>query len=317
MEQQKIIEMKPMIGHNTTIYEAVWEVLDDVEKMEKIKAKREKFIAEEMPRLVEKYGDMTVSIAEKVAQAEKHIAECVKCQELPCQRAIAANCTPSIRIDEKFGVDIRHNSCRYYLMQDRQKAYEGKFKIAKIPLQYRDKTFSDYEVNADNSEAVKAAKEFLENPKGGMFFFGDPGTGKTFLSAIIAQEFVKKGHSVIFGDVPSLLDDLKSTFDSKNKSLDDLMESLTTADLLVLDDLGTESPTDWAVERIYLIINQRYNAEKPLIVTSNFKLSEVGQRLNEPKKSENKFPSVTGKRIVSRLAQMCKRIEIKGRDRRI
>ena len=114
-----------------------------------------------------------------------------------------------------------------------------------------------------------------------------------------------------------MLDDLKSTFDSKNKSLDDLMESLTTADLLVLDDLGTESPTDWAVERIYLIINQRYNAEKPLIVTSNFKLSEVGQRLNEPKKSENKFPSVTGKRIVSRLAQMCKRIEIKGRDRRI
>ena len=128
---------------------------------------------------------------------------------------------------------------------------------------------------------------------------------------------MKKHKSVIFGDVPSLLDDLKSTFDAKTKNLDDLMESLTAADLLVLDDLGTEVPTEWACERIYLIINQRYNAEKPMIVTSNFRLGEIGRRMNKPKKRETVEPIITGNRIVSRLAQMCNRVELRGEDWRL
>ena len=114
--------------------------------------------------------------------------------------------------------------------------------------------------------------------------------------------------------MPTLLEILRSSFDDPNTKITDLMDDLAKVDLLVLDDLGTENPTEWAVERLYSIINQRYNAEKPLIVTSNFRLKEVADRLNNPKNKREGYPSVTGDRIVSRLAQMCERIELTGRD---
>lgn len=309
MAREKVITMPTSINHLTTIC--------DGDIMEKVKAMREKFIAEKLPALIEKYGDMNLETAEKIAYAEKQIAECGKCTGLPCERTRMTNCTPSISFTEKFGVEVRFNVCKFILAENRQKSFGKKFQSAKIPLQYRGKNFSDFKITAENSDAVKAAKNFLENPTGGIFFFGNPGTGKTFLAAIIAQEFLKNHYSVIFGDVPSLLDDLKSTFDDKNKSLDDLMDSLTAADLLVLDDLGTEVPTEWACERIYLIINQRYNAEKPMIVTSNFRLGEIGRRMNKPKKRESAETIVTGNRIVSRLAQMCNRVELRGEDWRL
>ena len=188
-----------------------------------------------------------------------------------------------------------------------------KFKAAKIPPLYRDKTFADFKVNGDNAQAVQAAKNFLKNQQGGLFLCGKPGRGKTFLASIVTQEFLKLDKSVIFSDVPTLLEILRNSFDDRNTKILDLMDDLIKVDLLVLDDLGTENPTEWAVERIYTIINQRYNEEKSLIVTSNFFLGDLSERLNAPKNaSSNK--NITGSRIVSRLAQMCERVELKGKD---
>lgn len=303
-------------GHGTTIY-------DDI--FEKARKEREKFEREEMPRLIKKYGEMSVYKAMDIERAEREIAICEKCVGLPCVRE--KNCRPYISVEEGFDkkrcVEIRYGTCKYQKAQQKMKRLDKAFKAAKIPPQYRDKTFLDYKVTSDNAQAVKAAKSFLNTGTGGLFFYGNPGTGKTFLASIVTQEFLKLNQSVIFGDVPSLLEVLRSSFDDKNTKIMDLMDDLSTVDLLVLDDLGTENPTEWAVERIYSIINQRYNAEKPVIVTSNFKLKEIARRLNNPKKTykskkedEKDFPSVTGDRIISRLAQMCTRVELKGEDRR-
>lgn len=262
---------------------------------------------------------MSVDEAQEILRAEREIAICEKCVGLPCVRYNTGR--PFISIEEGFDKKsravIRFGACEYQKAQNKRKRLDKAFKAAKIPPQYRDKTFSDYEVTADNAQAVKAAKEFLASGTGGLFFYGNPGTGKTFLAAIATQEFLKSNHSVIFGDVPSLLEVLRSSFDARNTKITDLLNDLATVDLLVLDDLGTERPTSWAVEQIYSIINQRYNAGKPVIVTSNYRLKEIGERMNHPKDDDGKFPSVTGDRIISRLAQMCNRVEIKGKDRRI
>lgn len=277
--------------------------------------KREQFETEQLPRIFKKYGEISKADAQKIYEAESELQTCKKCVGLPCMSK-AKGFQPVIEVEEKFGATVRYRPCTF-TMQKRKKARMAEsFKAAKIPAQYVGKTFADYKVTADNSAAIKAAKEFLRTGTGGLFLFGNPGTGKTFLTSIIAQECLKNDKTVIFGDVPTLLEILRGSFDDKNTKITDLMDNLTEVDLLVLDDLGTENPTEWAVERIYSIINQRYNAQKPLIVTSNFTLGDLARRLNNPKNASGN-QNITGNRIVSRLAQMCERLELTGGDWRL
>ena len=322
--------------HGTTTYKDMEHISDSLQSLignivttgeKKEEEKPDKVAPEEVQCLLKKYGATTICKCDKtrlpfVISVDKRMELCKKCKGAPCQRPdfdSYFNNVPTIEVIEGV-LSITWENCEY------QKAFAAKEKLkkgwhkAKMPNKYRNKTFSDYKVTADNAAAVKAAKEFLKNGTGGLFFYGNPGTGKTFLASIVAQEFMKSNKSVIFGDVPSLLEVLRSSFDDKNTKITDLMDDLSTVDLLVLDDLGTEIPTEWAVERIFSIINQRYNAEKPVIVTSNLELGKLAWRLNHPKKPYNQkdddesIPNVTGSRIVSRLAQMCQRIELKGKD---
>ena len=180
---------------------------------------------------------------------------------------------------------------------------------AHIPPMYLGKSFADYKVDSNNSNAFKGA-QLCDS----LYIFGKPGTGKTFLAALMAQQQLLRGKSVIFTDTPSLLEQMKNTFDGvSDLTLESLMKKLERADLLVLDDLGTETPTQWAVERLYLVINARYNAGKSLIVTSNYDPEQAADRLNNPFKGER---GVTGSRIVSRIRGICKVVQILGNDRR-
>lgn len=287
------------------------------ERYFKEKAEREAKRVEIEAKAIKKYGFLPPSWKlSELKNAESENAICEKCEGLPCQKERYQNFQYAITIDKgNEEVEIRMKECEYWKNARKQKELEKSFRLSQIPTRYIGKTFADYEVTELNKNAVKAAKKVLETGQS-IMLYGEPGRGKTYLAALIAQECLKKGKSVIFGDTPSLLEDLRGSYDNNDVKMAKLMEDLAKADLLILDDLGTEIPTEWTVERLYLIINQRYNAEKALIVTSNFSLGEIAQRLNNPKNANKKLPSVTGDRIVSRLAQMCERYELKGKDKR-
>ena len=244
-----------------------------------------------------------------IRREEKSEKPCKDCKGYPCGKT--SNKGVRFEVAEEFGtLDIRYKFCAYATAAKRQAAANRRFNLAKIPPMYIGKTFADYQIDASNKNAVGMTKHFDS-----IYIFGSPGTGKTFLAAIKAQELLKQGKSVIFGDVPSLLDQLKGTFDQNSEStLEELMKTLSEVDVLVLDDLGTETPTEWAVERLYLIVNNRYNASKPIIVTSNYDTDTAANRLNSPK---NAPKGVTGSRIISRLSQMCKIVKISGDDKRL
>ncbi len=244
----------------------------------------------------------------------RECAACENCTGYPCQKKTVKGM--HVLIQEEYGeLTIRHYFCDYYKKAQEQSRATKQFNRAKIPRMYVGKTFEDYKVDAGNSNAIKGAKYVIEKETS-LYLFGSPGTGKTFLAAIMAQEFLKKGKSVIFGDVPSLLDQLKGTFneDSETK-LDDLMDTLSGVDVLILDDLGTEVSTEWACERLYLIINSRYNEGKITIVTSNYAPEQAAARLNKPKNAKGE--GITGSRIISRIRQMCKVVTIEGTDKRL
>ncbi len=124
------------------------------------------------------------------------------------------------------------------------------------------------------------ARGFAENPEGWLVLKGGYGCGKTHLAAAIANTCVERGQPVLFITVPDLLDHLRAAFaPSSPARYDARFEEVRTAPILILDDLGTESSTPWAQEKLFQILNYRYNARLPAVITTNHELEEIPLRL--------------------------------------
>ena len=154
-----------------------------------------------------------------------------------------------------------------------------------VPLKFPDPTDKSFEANrirrrihaldgkglASHVQKIKGiAQAYAANPHDFLTFLGEPGCGKTHLAAAIANQCAAQSMVVSFAVVPDLLDALRSTFDKKSRvRYADLLDAYKNADLLILDDIGSEQSTEWALEKLYQIINWRYNERLPLVITTN------------------------------------------------
>lgn len=133
----------------------------------------------------------------------------------------------------------------------------------------------------DLKNAFEAARDFAEHPKGWLLLTGPFGCGKTHLAASIGNWQAAMGYPPLMVSVPDLLDHLRATFSPNSTvSLDRRFEEVRTSPLLILDDLGTQSATPWAREKLYQLFNYRYNAELPTVITTSSKSEELDPRLN-------------------------------------
>jgi len=154
---------------------------------------------------------------------------------------------------------------------------------------HRDQTFESFDMRegelppeeeASLQEAYNKAHAFAEHPQDWLLFTGTYGCGKTHLAAAIANYRVEAGYPVLFVVVPDLLDHLRATFNPKSTvSFDKRFEEVRRASLLILDDLGTESATPWAREKLYQIFDYRYNARLPTVITTASMVEEIDPRL--------------------------------------
>ena len=139
-------------------------------------------------------------------------------------------------------------------------------------------------LNSRAREILKAAYEICrsygEAPLAWLVLHGPPGVGKTHLSAAIANRQIELGNEVFFAVVPDLLDHLRASYGPQSDmTYDELFEYLRNVALLILDDLGTETGSPWAQEKLFQLLNHRYNAELPTVVTTNHRLEELDQRI--------------------------------------
>lgn len=212
------------------------------------------------------------------------------------------------------------------LKQDR---IRRKLQVAHLPLELEQKTFEtlaplEGQPNVDGEtivlsdsqiEALSMGREVVQFgyvmsrglPRPGLFLYGDRGRGKSGIAISIVNGRVQAhGDVALYITVPDLLDHLRSTFGPKSDvSYDDLFEQVKGVSLLVLDDLGTENPTAWAVEKLYQVVDYRYRSRLLTIVTSNLSPSELTEHFD-------RVGDWTGKRIIDRLVTMCAVVEVAG-----
>ena len=132
--------------------------------------------------------------------------------------------------------------------------------------------------------AYESCRAFVEDPEKfqnkWLLITGSYGCGKTHLAAAIANHCLAHGTPVLFINTPDLLDHLRAGFaPDADGSYSDRFDELRSVSVLVLDDLGTESPTPWATEKLYQLLNYRYNAKMLTVITTNKDLKDIDPRV--------------------------------------
>jgi DNA replication protein DnaC len=152
----------------------------------------------------------------------------------------------------------------------------GALELSSLSL-HADQTFEtfdlrEHELDREKAENLKRAfnfaRNFAKNPQDWIAFSGTYGCGKTHLAAAIANERTQQSEPALFVVVPDLLDHLRAAFGPNSLiSYDKRFDEVRRCPLLILDDLGTESATPWAEEKLYQLFNYRYNARLPTVIT--------------------------------------------------
>lgn len=224
---------------------------------------------------------------------------CKNCDGVHC---LNMNQTYSEAVVEKGELYIVEKMCPH-AVKVKLKAISRK---AGIPARYADKTFDDYKETRLNGAAIMYA---LEPTERWLYMHGGCGTGKTFLASLIGKENLRGGREVIFLDFQSLLDKLKSSFDDKQVTADEVLKKYQTCEMLILDDIGTGWFRDWGVSVLHQLINYRYNENLQTILTSNYDLDGLKWRLS-------KQEEYAAERIISRLREMSDVVYMGEGDRR-
>ena len=167
-----------------------------------------------------------------------------------------------------------------------------------IPRKYRTLSLDAPPVSVLPADAVAEVRRFVDgldenlDAGRGAWLFGDVGTGKTSLAMLVSRIALEADRTVAIYSLPRLLAEIRRTYDAASgETYLEFFDRLTSVDLLHLDDLGAENRSDWVLEQLYAIVNDRYEEQRSILVTSNL--------------DEERLREQIGDRTVSRLVEIC------------
>lgn len=192
--------------------------------------------------------------------------------------------------------------------EERKKAMERIERLKSASLiddKLRDARLCTFQKDTDNQKVYVLAERYVERfdemyqKRQGLLFWGTVGTGKSYTAACIANELLERNIPVVMTSFVKILQNIQG--DQEEERV--FMSRLNDARLLIIDDLGTERNTDYALEKVYNIIDSRYRAGKPLILTTNMTVREMQENTD-----------IRYKRIYDRIFEMCFPVRVPGRS---
>lgn len=235
---------------------------------------------------------------------------------VPLRRTGEAGACPLAKCDGTGWVDAENGAveaceCRS-ITRTRSRA---KGLASALPPRYRGVSFdrpplSDMARAPESATVTRAVRAYAEDidqrldAGEGLWLSGPVGTGKTTLAMAVSRAAIQAGRSVAIYSMPRLLARVRRTFDGAagEDSYSQFFERLTSVDLLHIDDLGAEKQSDWVLEQLYSIVDERYGAMRSMIVTSNLSYDDLREQI--------------GDRVVSRLTETCEELPLEGNDMR-
>jgi DNA replication protein DnaC len=218
---------------------------------------------------------------------------------------------------------------------------------ARVPERYRHCDFENYETDNEMEGATaeqqaawsrslaqaklvvgKFTSEFPAGSEHGLLLIGPCGVGKTHLAVAALKNIVARGHSGLFYDYRELLKEIQDSYNPESQATEmGVLEPVLTAEILVLDDLGSSKPSFWALETVGHVLNTRYNENRVTVLTTNFldldpsmsissQVPSIRQGGARAPAAEDSLTDRVGKRIRSRLYEMCRTVEISAPDYR-
>ena len=180
-----------------------------------------------------------------------------------------------------------------------------------ISKRLKDYNFNNFKVTDSNKNEVEIAKDYTKKctenkQENGLIITGNTGVGKTHLAASIANKLIENDKIVLMGRLTTLLDMIKETFRDNTKSENELIELYSNVDMIIIDDLGTEKISQWALEKLYTIIQNRNENRLPIIITTRFDKQGLIERFSQSQDEQ------LVDAIISKLYQMCYGITLKN-----
>lgn len=200
--------------------------------------------------------------------------------------------------------------------REMQLRLQNLIKNSLMDISFTEMTFEKWDFNKGSKKIFNIGSRYadkfsqLKTEGIGLLIHGDPGNGKTFLSCCIANRLLQNCIPTICVSINSLLDRIKETYNKWGSEAEaDILRGLGRAELLIIDDLGTENLTDWSRTTIYNIIDSRYRSKLPLIITTNLQI--------DTSKTGGVLANTYGRRTEDRIFEMCTPIKNSGKSIRM
>lgn len=214
-------------------------------------------------------------------------------------------------------IDVTYTPTRQKQKEDEKAAAARRIELIDLPPKLRHVELEEVDQNSDRMNAIVEIAHFLSEfdtnkHARGLYLDGNFGVGKTYLLAALANSIARKGTKVIFLHVPSFIASLSSHFE--DNSLNDEIDRIADAPIVIFDDIGAETLSEWSRDDVLgVILQKRMDNELPTFFSSNLNLKMLSEHFAQVKNGNN---SLKASRLMERVTFLSKEVPVRGENRR-